>query len=269
MWRLKMSLSSFTSAQATSERKEYSIRSDQGPALVSAQNCLETSSLWKAIMCCRPIKLRAAVHGNSDINALTAWRCLSQTQQTARCGEFFDRCFSLGSSPVHVLSVNLSRGNQFDLAAGESASADLNPEWPDPIVSRHRVSPSACDGVREARSEFQAEILHNPAISSHDYLGVFTSRSGALLAEQNRQTIKLLPDIPCAYFYLGKACLTRGQQKGRTSVRQAIQLYGNDAKTHSRTRIIVKVFRIWEARRAQRELETARELHAWRARPAS
>src|SRR3984893_6084315 len=241
--------------------------------LVSAQNLLGNILFMEADYAAAADQLRAAVQENSDINAAyslaLAYLKLNKLQDAANV--FDEMLVSLGSSAeLHVLIGQAYReGDQFDLAAREFRKAlTLNPD----VTRAHSylgivfLLQRGEAGFAEARSEFEAEILHNPGdYSSHYYLGVIhlKQRASVLADQELAKAIKLLPDSPDAYFYLGKASLEGGDSKrAAPQFEKAIQLYGSTSKAaQAAHESLSKAFEsLGRHAEAQRESETAREL---------
>jgi tetratricopeptide (TPR) repeat protein len=218
-------------------------------------------------------QLKAALAESSDTDvayslALTYLK-LNKVQDAANV---FDEMFSsLGSSAeLHILVGQAYReGGQFDLAAGEFRKAlALNPN----VARAHSylgvvyLLDRGDAALAEARSEFEAELLRNPEdYSSHYNLGVihFKQHEFALAEQELAKAIKLLPDGPDAYFYLGQARLQAGKNKEAVpQLEKAIQLYGSAPKAAQPAHeALSKAFEnLGRHAEAQRESETAREL---------
>jgi tetratricopeptide (TPR) repeat protein len=218
-------------------------------------------------------QLQAAVKEGSDINAAYSlaltYLKLNKLQDAANV--FDEMLVSLGSSAeLHVIIGRAYReGDQFDLATGEFRKAlALNPD----VARAHTylgivyLLQRGDAGFTEARREFEAELLRNAEdYSSHYYLGVihFKQHEFALAANELAKAIKLLPDGPDAYFYLGQAQLAGGNSKGAVAqLEKAIQLYGSASKAaqpahEALSKALENLGRHTEA---QRESETAHEL---------
>lgn len=218
-------------------------------------------------------QLQAALAETSDTDvayslALTYLK-LNKLQEAANV---FDEIFvSLGTSAeLHLLVGRAYReGGQFDLATGEFRKAlALNPK----VARAHSylgivyLLQRGDAALTEARHEFETEILHNPNdYSSHYNLGVihFKQHEFALAELELAKAIKLLPDGPDAYFYLGQARLEGGKSKDAVpQFEKAIQLYGSAAKVAqpAREALSKALENLGRHSEAQREAETARDL---------
>ena len=217
--------------------------------------------------------LQAALGESSDTDvayslALTYLK-LNKLQEAANV---FDEMFvSLGSSAeLHLLVGRAYReGGQFDLAAGEFRKAlMLNPD----VARAHSylgivyLLQRGDEAFADARREFEAEILRNPEdYSSHYNLGVihFKQHEYALAELELAKAIRLLPDGPDAYFYLGQTRLEAGKSKEAVpQFEKAIQLFGSATKAaqpahEGLSKALENLGRHTEA---LRELETARDL---------
>ena len=218
-------------------------------------------------------QLQTALAESSDTDvayslALTYFK-LNKLQEAANV---FDEMFSsLGpSAELHLLVGRAYReGGQFDLAAGEFRKAlALNPD----VARAHaylgivHLLQRGDAALTDARSEFEAEVLRHPEdYSSHYDLGVihFKQHEFALAEQELAKAIKLLPDGPDAYFYLGQVRLQGGKSKEAVAqFEKAIQLYGSASKTaqpahEALSKALEDLGRHTEA---LRELETAHNL---------
>lgn len=218
-------------------------------------------------------QFQAAMTKDSDIDvayslALTYLK-LNKLQDAANV---FDEMFnSLGpSAELHILVGQAYReGGQFDMAAGEFRKAlALNPN----VARAHAylgivyLLDRGDAAIAEARSEFEAELLHNPEdYSSHYNLGVihFKQHEIALAEKELAKAIQLLPDSPEAYFYSGQTRLQAGKNKEAVQqLEKAIQLYGSASKASqpAHEALSKALENLGRHAEAQRESETARDL---------
>ncbi len=241
--------------------------------LVSAKNLLGNILFMEGDYAAAADQLQAAVKENSDINAAYSlaltYLKLNKLQEAANV--FDEILVSLGSSAqLHVLIGQAYReGGQFDLAAGEFRKAlalDPNAARAHAYLGIVYLLDRGDAALAEARSEFEAELLRNPAdYSSHYNLGVIHLKQHefALAEQELAKAIQLLPDSPDAYFYLGQARLQAGKSKEAVpQLEKAIHLYGSASKASQPAHdALSNAFEnLGRHTEAQRESETAREL---------
>ena len=217
-------------------------------------------------------QLKAAWAENPDIDvAYSLALTYLNLNQVANAANLFDEMLtSLGSSAeLHVLIGRAyQEGSQFDLAAEEFHKALTM----DPAVARAHsylgtvyLLQRGDAAFKEAQSEFEAELVHNPSdYSSHFHLGVLHFKQhdlGPAEFELNK-AIHLQPNSPEAYFYLGQAQMEAGNsQASLAQFEKAIQLYGASKASQPVHEAYSKALeRLGKHDLAQHELDTARSL---------